>query len=217
MTTVYQAPPCMHEDVLYHVFNKQGVQEETLLNAALVCHAWTQPAQSSLYREIVFSPMDNRRRDLLLARSMRTYPHLRRHVRCLKLITLWTHAPAPDLCDWIRLLPAHCLREFHWIWMRGHLFPALLEYPAVQTVTCLTLKDGSTGQAHCSRSSSCHTFGVYPSNSQGMRAVNSMDTGRRRSSISTSTFPLDTAPSSTRFLLPSGRRCCHSAWTAKWG
>ena len=137
--------PAIHEDILYHVFEHDSLRQ-TLPDVAVVCHAWTQPAQSALYRDLVFTTMDNRKRDVLLASTMRTHAHLRRHVRRLKLLTFWTHSPSPEMCDWIQLLPAHCMREFHWVWLRGHILPAVVDYPAVRTISHMTLK----GRLHSS-------------------------------------------------------------------
>ncbi|KAI0756818.1 hypothetical protein C8Q80DRAFT_57973 [Daedaleopsis nitida] len=129
----------LQADILHHVFTHE-LLDQTLLNAALVCRSWTDPAQSALYRDLAFSTIDNHKRDALLARTMRMSHHLRRHVRRLTLTTLWTHSPTPDMCDWIQLLPAHCVREFQWVWLRGHILSAVLDYPAVRTVAHMTLK-----------------------------------------------------------------------------
>ncbi|RPD55917.1 hypothetical protein L227DRAFT_579389 [Lentinus tigrinus ALCF2SS1-6] len=130
--------PWLHRDVLDHIF-EHGPLDRTLSNAALVCRYWTAPAQAALYHDVSFFPLDNRPRDLLLARTMRTCPHLRRYVRRLSLITLWTHSPTPELCDWISHLPAHCLREFHWTWIRGHILPSIISSPAIRTTTRIRL------------------------------------------------------------------------------
>ena len=130
--------PWLHRDVLDHVF-EHGPLDKTLTNAAVVCKQWTAPAQAALYREISFFPLENRPRDILLARTMRTCPHLRCYVHRLSLITLWTHSPTPELCDWISHLPAHCLREFHWTWIRGHIFPSIISSPAIRTVMQIRL------------------------------------------------------------------------------
>lgn len=129
----------LNRDILDAVF-AYGPLDVTLSSAALVCRMWAEPAQAALYRELCFFPLDNRPRDQLLARTMRTCPHLRRLVRRLSLITLWTHAPMLELCDWIQLLPSHGLREFQWTWIRGHIFPALVESPAICTVHRIQLR-----------------------------------------------------------------------------
>ncbi|EJF66867.1 hypothetical protein DICSQDRAFT_151271 [Dichomitus squalens LYAD-421 SS1] len=122
----------LNQDVLDHIFECE-VLAGTLPAAALVCQAWTQPVQRVLYRDILFSVSNYRQRDNLFARTMRTSPHLRGYVRTLRLITLWNHSPNPNDIDWIRLLPAHGLREFHWFWVRGNMVPAVVWYPAVRT------------------------------------------------------------------------------------
>ncbi|KAI0801080.1 hypothetical protein C8Q74DRAFT_465803 [Fomes fomentarius] len=131
--------PKLNQDVLEHVF-EQGPLNVTLTSAAMVSRAWCYPAQAALYRELFFFPLDNRPRDILLARTMRTCPHLRRFVRRLSLITLWTHSPTPDLCDWIQYLPTHCLREFQWTWIRGHIVPSIIASPAIRTTSCIELR-----------------------------------------------------------------------------
>ncbi|TFK90813.1 hypothetical protein K466DRAFT_365949 [Polyporus arcularius HHB13444] len=130
--------PWLHRDVLDHVF-EHGPLDQTLRNAALVCREWTGPAQAALYREIFFFPLDNRRRDLLLARTMRSCPHLRLYIRRLSLITLWTHSSCEELCDWISHIPAHSLREFRWTWIRGHILPSILSSPAILATTRVQL------------------------------------------------------------------------------
>lgn len=138
MTIHIATSPVLNEDILFYVL-KNELSDHALASAALVCRAWTQPAQGALYRNICFSTMDNNLRDQLLARTMRTCPHLGRHIRRLQLFTLWTHAPTPGLIDWVRLLPAHGMREFHWRWHRGQILPVLFEYAAVRAVSRLTL------------------------------------------------------------------------------
>lgn len=133
--------PVLDEDVLFHIFEHQS-DPHTLGTAALVSRAWRYPAQAALYQDLVYSIIDNRRRDLLLARTMRMHPHLRRHVRRLRLVTLFTHSPTPALCDWIAHMPPNRLHEFHWTWHRGHIIPAILSYPAVKTAPRIIL-DGS--------------------------------------------------------------------------
>ncbi|KAI0719973.1 hypothetical protein C8T65DRAFT_706000 [Cerioporus squamosus] len=120
--------PWLHRDVLDHIF-EHGPLDHTL----------PTPAQAALYREIFFFPLDNRRRDVLLARTMRTCPHLRLHIRRLSLITLWTHSPCQELCDWIADIPAHSLREFHWTWIRGHILPSILNSPAIRATVRIQL------------------------------------------------------------------------------
>lgn len=131
--------PQLNQDILDNVF-AYGPLDKTLSSAAMVCRMWAESAQAALYRELFFFPLDNRPRDQLLARTMRTCPHLRRLVRRLSLITLWTHAPMPELCDWIPLLPAQCLHEFQWTWIRGHIIPTLVDSPAIRTVSRIQLR-----------------------------------------------------------------------------
>ncbi|KAI0715414.1 hypothetical protein C8Q76DRAFT_455439 [Earliella scabrosa] len=131
--------PALNQDVLEHIF-EHGPLDKTLSHAAVVCRTWRLPAQAALYRELFYFPLDNRPRDLLLARTMRTSPHLRRHVRRLSLITLWNHSPTPELCDWIQYLPPQCLREFQWTWIRGHILPAVIASPAIRTVSSIHLR-----------------------------------------------------------------------------
>ncbi|KAI0756819.1 hypothetical protein C8Q80DRAFT_1264832 [Daedaleopsis nitida] len=131
--------PVINQDVLGHIF-EHGPMDKTLCGAAAVCKAWYSPAQAALYREIFFFPLDNRPRDVLLARTMRTCPHLRRHVRRLSLITLWTHSPTPELCDWIQCLPSHSLHDFQWTWIRGEILPAIIASPAISTISSIQLR-----------------------------------------------------------------------------
>ncbi|KAI0778371.1 hypothetical protein BD413DRAFT_684481 [Trametes elegans] len=140
MADVYfkRPPAIMQEDVLYHLF-EHVVNSHALAHAAVVCRTWTVPAQAALYRDIEYSPLDPRSRDTLLARTMRTRPHLLRFVRRVSLATVWTHSPTPELCKWIERIPEHRLQEFRWTWDRGHPLPTLLDSPAVRAARHIEL------------------------------------------------------------------------------
>ncbi|KAI0361418.1 hypothetical protein OH77DRAFT_426323 [Trametes cingulata] len=134
-----QVPTLLQEDLLYCVFDHIA-HPHALALAASVCRAWTIPAQAALYREIEYSPLTSHRRERLLARTMRTRPHLLRLVRRLYLITIWTHSPTPELCDWITRIPPDRLIEFRWTWERGHPLPSLLDSPAVRATRSIELR-----------------------------------------------------------------------------
>ncbi|KAJ8488494.1 hypothetical protein ONZ51_g3533 [Trametes cubensis] len=139
MQFLYRPPAPLQEDLLHLIF-EHAPCPETLAYAALVCRAWVFPAQAALYKDIQYSPLAPCRKDALLARTLRSRPHLLRFVRRLSLVTLWTHSPTPELCDWIALIPMHHLRDFLWTWERGHLLPSFLSLPAVQTTRNIDLR-----------------------------------------------------------------------------
>ncbi|KAH9858005.1 hypothetical protein C2E23DRAFT_158889 [Lenzites betulinus] len=135
----YRPPAVLQEDLLHQVFEHVH-HPRALAHAAIVCRGWTIPAQSALYRELEYSPLACSPREALLARTMRTRPHLRSLVRRLSLVTVWTHSPTPDLCDWIGCIPADRLQDFRWTWDRGHLLPSVLETPAMRGTRHVELK-----------------------------------------------------------------------------
>ncbi|KAI0652038.1 hypothetical protein C8Q79DRAFT_935889 [Trametes meyenii] len=135
----YRPPPSLQEDLLHYIF-EQVSHSQTLAHASVVCRAWLMPAQAALYKEIEYSPLARRPREALLARTLRTRPHLLCFVRRLSLATIWTHSPIPELCDWIARIPENHLHEFRWTWDRGHPLPALLHSPAVRAARHIELK-----------------------------------------------------------------------------
>ncbi|KAH9898209.1 hypothetical protein C8Q73DRAFT_391028 [Cubamyces lactineus] len=139
MQSLHRPPAPLQEDLLHLIFEHTPCPE-TLAYAALVCRAWAVPAQAALYKDIQYSPLAPCRRDALLARTLRSRPHLLRFVRRLSLVTMWTHSPTPELCDWIALIPMHHLRDFLWTWERGHLLPSFLSLPALQTARNIDLR-----------------------------------------------------------------------------
>ncbi|KAI0328140.1 hypothetical protein GY45DRAFT_1022228 [Cubamyces sp. BRFM 1775] len=139
MQFLYRPPAPLQEDLLHLIFEHTSCPE-TLAYAALVCRAWVIPAQVALYKDIQYSPLTPCRKDALLARTLRSRPHLLRFVRRLSLVTLWTHSPTPELCDWIALIPMHHLRDFLWTWERGYLLSSFLSLPALQTTRNIDLR-----------------------------------------------------------------------------
>ncbi|KAI0639598.1 hypothetical protein C8Q77DRAFT_74874 [Trametes polyzona] len=127
----YRPPALLQEDLLYYVF-EHICHPHVLAHAAVVCRAWTTPAQAALYRELEYAPLARSSKEALLARTMRTRPHLLRFVRRLSLVTVWTHSPIPELCEWIKHIPADLLQDFRWTWERGHPLPSLLDSPAMR-------------------------------------------------------------------------------------
>ncbi|KAI0830499.1 hypothetical protein BC628DRAFT_1354246 [Trametes gibbosa] len=134
-----RSPALLQEDLLHYVF-EHVCHPYVLAHAAVVCRAWTVPAQSALYKEIEYSPLAHTPRETLLARTMRTRPHLLCLVRRLSLVTMWTHSPTPDLCEWIKRIPADRLQDFRWTWERGHPLPSLLGTPAMRGTRHVELK-----------------------------------------------------------------------------
>lgn len=129
----------MQEDVLHYVF-EHASHPHVLAQSAAVCRTWTIPAQAALYRELEYSPLACRPREALLARTLRTRSHLLRFIRRLCLVTIWTHSPIADLCDWIKHIPADHLRNFCWRWERGHPPPSIIESPAIRGTHHITLQ-----------------------------------------------------------------------------
>ncbi|RPD69368.1 hypothetical protein L226DRAFT_596808, partial [Lentinus tigrinus ALCF2SS1-7] len=110
------------------------------------CRDWTAPAQAGLYSDITLyvhadfnrEPVTiSRERKNLLARTMRTSPHLRVLLRSLS-ITEGRHIN--DSClDWLRLIPPHTLRRLEYKCSSPESFflASLMDAPAVKTVISL--------------------------------------------------------------------------------
>lgn len=151
------------EDVLHTVFSHIAPYrnherlfqiDNILTSAARVCHTWSVPAQALLYRELVVDtqPDGTPSPSLpLLARTMRTSPHLRALVRSLKLIT---PRPLPEEhIDWLALFPTHAIPACVYTWNMHpqrdiEIFsPALLQTPALKSVRRLSMSGPHTSNS----------------------------------------------------------------------
>ena len=136
------------DDVLFQIFYHLDT-DAALCVAALVCRAWTLPAQVLLYNTICYTPCDHsdpadppfsvaRSSASLLARTMHTSPHLTHLVRFLSLslsLHTGTHAVVREDVEWLHRLPAHGLARFRYTWASEHTFdPHVLVAPAIRTV-----------------------------------------------------------------------------------
>ncbi|KAI0696883.1 hypothetical protein C8T65DRAFT_663108 [Cerioporus squamosus] len=134
-------PSALCEDVLYHIFENVGEQDNRLRDwatAALVCRSWTRPVQAAMYNSFVFYA--SQIHDVQwegFVHSLQAYPHLR---SLLRHLTIWQSGnPAGEQFMWMGLLPEDTLQILQYSWRQHKPLLSIFDIPAVRTITQLDI------------------------------------------------------------------------------
>ena len=130
---------CLNDDTLHHIFYYLET-DRSLCVAALVCKAWTKPAQVFLYNTVCYYAWDlpsdpaAPSRSKLFARTMHSAPQLASLIRYLSVHTIGESTRSQ--IEWLYSLPAHGLTRFRYMWEPQSPYNSyVLHAPAVHTVT----------------------------------------------------------------------------------
>ncbi|KAJ7218630.1 hypothetical protein GGX14DRAFT_595429 [Mycena pura] len=71
--------------IIWHIDHAPGQSKQDLLTCALVARLWTYPAQSCIFRQLLWGRIDLTYRWPLLRRALRSAPYLVQHIRRLSI------------------------------------------------------------------------------------------------------------------------------------